>query len=324
MDISGPSPVSITDRCIADIKEGHFMKTFQLTSVILCALFGPLPATHAQTISAGADGGYSIVRLSASANMPPAAANASFTPFSASGISLVPYGSPAFVQLLKASLPDMLPASTLAVLPYSVFVVNASAKPIIAVTVGWTSLDDAGQPNVDYRTVWDVIHLAAVVAPNSASLATIIGPVSAASLAGQPAFGDGQEQASVFQAQASVTVALDAVVFPDGTSLGPVRSQSVAQMMTRLRAERDLYTMASSNASTQSVSALTSWLQTLSDQAKPGAKLSLGSGADPGWYVFYQARIGDSLMRFVNDRGVDAALAYVRSVLATKPYPPLQ
>lgn len=254
--------------------------------------------------------------------MPPAAANASFTPFNAMGIRLVPYGSPTFGQLLSASWPPALPTSTLAVLPYSLYVVNSASKPVIAFTVSWSSVDSMGEATVDYRTVWDVISLAAVIPPNGGSLATIVGPVSAASLSGEPLFGGGQERAQILQAQTSVVVALDAVVFSDGTSVGPDKSQAVTQMMTRLRAERDLYTSVSTSAKTESNGAITAWLQTISSQAVPGSTLSLDGGADPAWYQYYQARLSDSLVRFALGSGVPAMVAYVQSVLKAKPYPP--
>lgn len=114
--------------------------------------------------------------------------NISVAAFNTSGVALVPNGTPDFQLLLGALVPSEILTVIQPILPYSVFIKNESAKSIIAYTLSWATIDNAGEPYTDDRTVCDLISLRPVLLPHSAALATFFGPLNLAA-ATAPSFG---------------------------------------------------------------------------------------------------------------------------------------
>jgi hypothetical protein len=253
------------------------------------------------------------------------AGNVSVTASNVPGITLIPFPSPEVSSFL-APLPS-IPLSLQTVLPYSILIRNATSKPIFAYTVSWISRDRDGAQHSDYRTVCAAMTYNGVIASGQDSLVTIAGSIGAPTHAASQTFEDSQEEISRFQNQASVVIALEAVMFADGVVFGKDTSGSVAQIKARIRSEYDLYSSVAAGATTGS--ALVSWLQTLSGQVKPGMNLKTLSG-DPliQWYRFYQAKIAANLLQVAGTNKDESAIAaeiiaYATSTLKVKHYPPL-
>ena len=237
------------------------------------------------------------------------------------GITLVAYSSPQFESLVAASVPGNLEGALWGVMPFSVFLRNETNKAVIAYTVSWTLVDNAGQRYVHYGTVCDAIALKGLIAPHGDGLVTILGAVSASSSDDPQLLREVAEFAQWLNEQATVSIALDVVVFEDGAAAGPDPSLSMSQIKARLRSEYDLYKSVVARSDTDQT--LVAWLQSLASQVKPGSTLAFGNDPFPQWYQFYQARTASALLKLAGSKGHVEAAAYIRSALRSKPYPPL-
>ena len=110
----------------------------------------PESRVWAQTITAGGD----KPRPSPGFTPTSGRTEVSVTDFNSAGISLVGYDSPEFSSLLAASTPADISKMIGPLLPYSVFL-KSGAKPILAYTLSWASVDGAGKTFTDYRTTGD-------------------------------------------------------------------------------------------------------------------------------------------------------------------------
>jgi hypothetical protein len=246
--------------------------------------------------------------------------NVSVAPFSASGITAVPYNSPEFSALLNGGyLSPELASAFRELLPYSIFVKNDTNRAVIGYTVSWTTVDSTGFSFTDYVTTFDSITLKGLILPHGAGLAAIVVPVFPVSA---QTSADIVAQATRLGNQQSVTVALEFVVFEDGSSIGRDNAQSRAYISARLRSEYDLYQSVLGRAGNDAIS-ITSWLQTLVDQFKPGTKLHLGADPYPDLYKLGQAQSAANLLALASAKGVPAMTSSVQHTLQTKPYPPL-
>jgi hypothetical protein len=241
--------------------------------------------------------------------------NSTVTEFNGSGISVIPNGSFEFNSFVTTSLAPSAATQIQRLLPYSILLKNTSEQAIIAYTFSWTSVDSTGQPSTSYQTVCDDITLKGLILPQSADIVTSLGPANVAVI--QPARL--ATEALFFQTQRSVTIALEAVMFQDGSVIGRDGGLSVPQIKAVLRSEYDLYKSVLTSADPNS---LVSKLQQLSDTLKPGGNLDL---TDPfqGWYGFYSARLASRLLKIASDKGVEAMLAFVQTTFQEKTYPPL-
>jgi hypothetical protein len=250
--------------------------------------------------------------------MPP---TVSVADFNLSGIALVPYSSPEFPSLAVASVPDSLMGALWELLPFSVFLRNDSNKTVIAYTASWTMTDSAGQHDAYYSTVCDATSLKGLALPHTCRLVTIIEPPTASSANNPQVLQDIAEQAQRLKAQASVAIALELVVFEDGSSIGADPLLSLSEVRARLRSEYDLYK--SVVASTEPDESFSAWLQALAGQVKPGSTLKFDKDPFAGWYRFYQVRTASALLQMTGLKGRAETVSYVRSRLESKRYPPL-
>ena len=231
-----------------------------------------------------------------------------------SGLRLIRFGTSEFSSLAKTSLPASAVVPLTPLLPFSVFLKNESAQTIIGYTVSWTSNDASGTTYTDYRTVFDAITLKGLVAPNAARLVTILTSDPPPSSFVQ----DIAEESDRLKNQASVSIALEAVMFDDGSVQGRDTSQSIEQMRARVRAEYDLYVRIARLS--ESDAAVIPDLQLVSASVKPGSKLVFGSNPYSEWYRFYAATSASSLLQLAKVKGVPELLSYVRTTLVTKKY----
>jgi hypothetical protein len=235
-------------------------------------------------------------------------------------VALMPYDEASSAQ------PNLLPpnvSSALApLLAYSAVIKNTSTQPIIAYTISWTSIDKNGVPYVDYRTICDAPSPHGFLRPGDKRLVTLLGP--AHQFIEEDNSGHVSEEASNeahrLQAQSAVTVALEAVMFSDGSALGEDHSQSLSQIRARLRAEYDLYKRV---AESQDPYLLPGQLQIIADELKPGAYLDLRSDPYQTWYKFYQANVASRLIQHSSEAGTANMVSSVKSALHDNDYPAL-
>jgi hypothetical protein len=238
------------------------------------------------------------------------------------GLRLIGFGTEDFNSLVATSLPSSSVAAVMPLLPFSVFLRNEGAQTLIGYTVSWASTDAIGNVFTDYRTVFDSFTFNGLVQPTQAKLVTILvaDPVSASFAQGDMA-DDIIKESSRLQTQASITIALEAVMYADGSVEGVDKSQSIEQMKARVRSEYDLYVRVGSLS--QSNESILADLQLVSESVKPGDKLMFASHPYSQWYRFYAAKSASSLLKLAREKGVPAVVSYVRSTLATKKYPSL-
>ncbi len=105
-----------------------------------------------------------------------------------------------------------------AALPYSIVVRNGTSKSIIAYTAFWTTTGEHGDPYSYSRTVGGMYDPGSQIAPNAEKIITI---------AMQPN-EDLTGYVNRFE-HSAVTIALDAVMFEDGSTAGPDYSESMAK-----------------------------------------------------------------------------------------------
>jgi hypothetical protein len=251
------------------------------------------------------------------------ALSVSVTDLNSSGLTLVPYNTARSASLLTVSVPAAISATLEPLLPYSVFIINDSQKTILAYTVRWTSVDQAtNTPYTDDRTVCDAISLKGLISPHGYDLVTIVGPVSS--------FGSITKSAQILRqitdegqrlkAQMPVSISLEAVMFEDGSVTGGDTPRSISQIRARLRSEYDLYTAVLARASTDTI---IPWLQGVSNQIRPGGRLSFDADPFSQWYQFYQARTASGLLEAATTKGIPEMISYVQSALRNKHYPAL-
>ena len=178
------------------------------------------------------------------------------SPFDSGGVKLISYGSPQFLPLLTKEVSNEVRPSIEGVLPYAVVIKNDSPYPILGFAVTWTLTSLSGDIFTYSRTVFDPYKLLPVVPPGDFVFFTPSEYLGKSNLSmGQPLstgmLGEVRNLLSDFQSQASVTVSLQAVLFSNGTSLGPDQFQSIPKLKRIVQAEFDLYTELNSSGITK-------------------------------------------------------------------------
>jgi hypothetical protein len=264
-----------------------------------------------------------LATMNSENRMPTTPTNVSVADFNASGITVVPYSSTEFASLVKAFVPAVA-AVIEPLLPYSILIRNGSTKPVIAYAVSWTTVDAEDAQDTDTYVLVNLVSLVPVISPGAVSLAPVLGQVAYPGVVGNLAVrAKIAESAQTLRSKASVAVFLDTVLFDDGTNIGSDTADSLALLRTHLKAEYDLYTAVVKKSDTGTPdSGLESWLKKLVPPASWPPPLN-GTDSCARQYQFRQWRFASNLIEMASHRGWSGTVAYIRSMLQSKPYPRL-
>jgi len=277
-----------------------------------------------------------LATMNSENRMPTTPTNVSVADFNASGITVVRYSSPEFAALVKTIVSSTVAPAIEPLLPYSILIRNGSSKPVIAHAVRWAYVDPEGEEDTDTYVLVNLPSLTPVISPGAVSLATVLGHVAYAGVVGNQVVlvrPEIAEAVQTFRSKASVAIFLDAVVFDDATKIGIDTGYTLALLRTYLKAEYDLYTAVVKKSDTGTTDfGLQLWLKELappascSPQPWTAAKVrQLNPETDPyaRRYQSHQSRFASNLIEMASYKGWSGMVAYVRSVLQSKPYPRL-
>ncbi len=156
------------------------------------------------------------------------------------GVYLLPPTTSAAVRTLDPQRDDRLDV----LLPYSPLIKNETTKQIIAYSVRWFCTNSNGKVLTPEVAIYDFSAF-----PSTTNL-----PAGAQRLVSHipglgsrgPVYAQVGDQVSdllaLFGTQETIVISLDAVVFDDGTTIGPDSKQWIARWKAHIDAERDVYT----------------------------------------------------------------------------------
>jgi hypothetical protein len=127
-------------------------------------------------------------------------------------------------------------------LPYVVLLANQTDRDVIAYSVRWMLKNAAGQPVYHEVSPFQFRSVNPVVLPaRAAAFVSLMQGIGTAGLtAGEENVRRAQMLVKFYQAQSSITVALEAVVFADGLAVGDDRNNWIPRWQAYLDADRNL------------------------------------------------------------------------------------
>ncbi len=127
-------------------------------------------------------------------------------------------------------------------LPYVVLVANQTERDVIAYSVRWMLKNAAGKPVYHEVSPFSFRSVNPVVLPSGAAafVSLLQGIGTAALTASEERRRQAQMLVQFYQAQPSITVALEAAVFADGLAVGDDRNHWIPRWQAYLDADRNL------------------------------------------------------------------------------------
>jgi hypothetical protein len=180
------------------------------------------------------------------------------------GILLLPATSPDFTKLVSTLAPAGTPSDFAQVAPYSFVVQNLTAKTVIAFSVRWKCVD-AKWRTTNADRLW--AHLQAPSGGTAIPSGGESAVTPALNLGAAMKAGKLDRELAGFGGKQSIVVSLEAIVFDDGTALGPDSNNAIPRLQARLAAERSVLTGAQNAWQLGGTAAATSYLQQLVDAA---------------------------------------------------------
>ncbi len=151
------------------------------------------------------------------------------------GIAIKPHDSAGLAREVDPLLGSGVDATRLR--PFAVVVENATANPVMAITLRWTWTDAAGQIHEHDLRSDGFFHSRRALVPAGGQIVFTPGAVLPVQTPRQgfvsSAIRAGREIENFERAGSRVTVALDAVVFADGEAVGPDRTRTVDYIQAR-------------------------------------------------------------------------------------------
>ncbi len=287
----------------------HLLKLFVLTSCV------HLPSV-AQTVSVDTSANSSAGKIVTNSLVHTRTmSNSSITPFDLGGVVVVGQNSPRFQNFIEDTVSAEVAPSVRGVLPYSFTIQNNSSHSIVGFVLSWLLTDSSGQTFTHQSVFFDSLKLESVIGVGNSRLVTpvpfLTEELSNAKPLSDALLGDISNLVSEFQEQASVEISLDAVLFSDGSSIGPDPDGTISTLRRMIQAEFDLYNQLSKNQFSADVISTTKIIA-----QKNGAQ----SVVDFTSYDYYQSDAAQELVRVLQAQGVDGLRKFINNNLKNKPY----
>ncbi len=243
------------------------------------------------------------------------------------GLALLPRTAPAFEAALDASRDPFADA----LLPFAVLIANTTDRDVIAYSVRWLLRNPAGKPIFHEVTPFQFRSLnpGEVLPAHSSRIVSLMQGLGAASLAPTPEHRQRvQMLVTFYQAQPSITVALEAAVFADGLAVGDDRNQWIPRWQGYLDADRNLALALTADAPPANVEQyLTGLRDAACAQSEPPIEpdnLAGYANRAQGYeecYTLWKGYFAHRLLASISARGEAEALAALRAAPYWRAYP---
>ncbi len=160
----------------------------------------------------------------------------------ANGVRLLPSAAPEFAQALDPQRDRQIDVLA----PYSVLIKNDTDKAIIAYSVRWYVTDLLGKPNAHEVTIFDfsTFESSSNLPPHTSRLVSVLSGFGSRGLRWDAGVDQINQLMALFMRQTSIVIRLEAVLFKDGSAIGPDGNDWVPRWKAYIDAERDVYTAA--------------------------------------------------------------------------------
>jgi hypothetical protein len=184
------------------------------------------------------------------------------------GIWLLPATVPDFTNLVSTLSPTGTASDFARVAPYSFVLQNLTAKTVIAFSVRWKRVDSAGRTtNADRLWFRLQAPFGGTAIPSGGEAAV----TPTLNLGATVKAGKLDQELARFVDKQSIVVSLEAIVFDDGTALGPDSNNAIPRLQSRLAAEHSVLTGALNAWQQGGTAAASSYLQQLIDSSPASA-----------------------------------------------------
>lgn len=124
---------------------------------------------------------------------------------------------------------------------YSAVLKNDSRRDLIGYSVTWFCTDEAGRTLTPEVTIWNAASFRSVLPVGAANVVSNLVRLGTGVHWDQQTQAETLELVRLFSKQREIVISLEAVLFSDGTALGPDRNQWIPRWKAYIDAERDVF-----------------------------------------------------------------------------------
>jgi hypothetical protein len=248
----------------------------------------------------------------------------------ADGVSLAPSTGPGVGSGLDRGRDTSLDV----LLPYAPLIKNETDRHIIAYSAHWECTDTTGRVGRNKVAIYDFSAFPSRtdLPPGGAWLVSTIPGLGSPTLRYSDISDQVNHLMSLFMRQRTIVISLDAVLFDDGTAVGPDPDHWISKWKAQIDAERDVYGALAAATSASIDGELKVWSAIATERARPLSndpvigipqlqQAAIHANTYDEAYLYMRGLFSVRLQNMIKTRGEAAAVAAVRDFVRNKHYP---